>query len=82
MKKVIGTMLGFYVFVFWIGNLFAGFIFPGDEATVWYLNPIYLGMIVLSGIIVTCTVIIVDEIKALKKDILEKNTNSETNKDQ
>ena len=61
--------------------MFALMVFPG--AGIWFLlsnvlgggvaesflYPIYGGIILLAGLIVGCTVIILEEIKALKEEI-------------
>ncbi|WP_432629812.1 hypothetical protein [Brotaphodocola sp.] len=61
--------------------MFALIVFPG--AGIWsllsnvlgggvaesFLYPIYGGIILLAGLIVGCTVIILEEIKALKEEI-------------
>lgn len=71
MKKVIAAMAAMFVLM----------IFPG--AAIWcllsnvlgggasesFLYPIYGGIILLAGLIVGCTVLILEEIRALKEEI-------------
>ncbi len=63
MKAIIITMIICYIFVFFIGDLISHFIFPWGGVTASYIKPIYIGIIFLSGLIVGCTLYIVEEIK-------------------
>lgn len=65
---IIITMLLCYVFVFLLGVPIANIIFPGDGVEASYLKPIYLGIVILSGLIVGCTCYISERIKELKSD--------------
>jgi len=68
MKKIIGTMVGFYILVFWILPNFHNAFFNHLGSIEWtFLQPVYSGMIVLSGIIVACTLIILEELETFKK---------------
>ena len=40
-----------------------------------FVYPIYIGIILLSGIIVFCTELVLNEIKSLKDDLKDKNEN-------
>lgn len=43
-----------------------------------FLYPIYGGMILLAGLIVGCTVVVVEEVKSIKEEIKNlRNTDSE-----
>lgn len=66
MKYVIGTMAAFYVLLFWLGPLFQDVIFPGGGVAESYLKPLYLGIILLSGLVVGCTRLLYEEIQTLK----------------
>ncbi|MDV6377874.1 hypothetical protein ORD22_06310 [Sporosarcina sp. GW1-11] len=59
MKAVIGTMVGFIILSFVVLPLIFDYFF-GPEAGD--LFPIYSGMILLSGLIVICTKIVLEEI--------------------
>lgn len=63
MKMVIGTMIGFYFLSFWIFPFIYHFIFPWGGVSETHLHPIYMGLILLSGLIVACTKIILEDIK-------------------
>ncbi|MFD2638075.1 hypothetical protein [Piscibacillus salipiscarius] len=67
MKYILGTMLGFYLLIFWILPFFYRFL-PGDGAYASYFHPAYMGMILLAGLIVACTIILLEEIKSLKEE--------------
>jgi len=74
MKKVIGVMIFFFLAMSFGGGL-SGIIFStivGGGVSESYLYPIYGGIVLLAGLIVICTVVILDEIKQLK-DSLYKN---------
>jgi hypothetical protein len=61
-------MVGFYVLGFWLLPLFYQFIFPWGGVTETHLHPIYMGMILLSGLIVACTLIILEYQKESRQD--------------
>lgn len=63
MRAVIITMLVFYVIIRIIGQFTTGTIFSNGGVTSSYANPIYFGIICLSGLIVGCTLYIVEEIR-------------------
>lgn len=60
---IIGTMVGFYALGFWILPVFYQFIFPWGGVAETHLHPVYMGMILLSGLIVACTLIVLEYIK-------------------
>lgn len=57
-------MVGFYILNFWLFP--HHIIFPSGGVSESYLYPIYTGMVLLSGIIVACTKVVLEEIKELK----------------
>lgn len=71
MKKVVLAMVGMFVLTVFpcggIWSLLSHLIGGGVSET--YLYPIYGGIILLSGLVVGCTVIILEEIKSLKEEI-------------
>lgn len=66
MKSILTTMVLCYIFVFWLGMPLADFIFPWGGVTESHLKPIYLGIVFLSGLIMGCTVYIIEFIKELQ----------------
>jgi hypothetical protein len=66
MKLILGVMLGFYILTFWIFPFIYKFLFPWGGVSETHLHPIYMGMILLSGIIVACTKVILEAIKDKK----------------
>ena len=80
MKKVFGAMLGMFLLTVWPGTgiwqLFSHII--GGGVSKSYLYPIYGGMILLAGLIVACTVVVLEEIRSLKEETAKtKDTDSE-----
>lgn len=73
MRIVIGAMVGFYVVTFWIFPAINQFIFPWGGVSETHLHPIYMGMILLAGLIVMCTQIVLEEIKELKEEKASNN---------
>ncbi|HHY72085.1 MAG TPA: hypothetical protein GX497_02430 [Bacillus bacterium] len=69
MRWIIGTMVGFYILNFWISPIIQQFIFPWGGVPETHLHPIYMGLILLSGLIVACTKIILEEIKGKSNNI-------------
>ncbi|MFD1031549.1 hypothetical protein [Metaplanococcus flavidus] len=63
MKASIITIVLFYIIVFIIGVAIQDFIFPWGGVAESHLKPIYMGLIVLSGLIVGCTVYLADALK-------------------
>ncbi len=66
MRIVFGTMIGFYIVNFWILPHIYHILFPWGDVSESHLHPIYMGMILLSGLIVACTKVIIETIKATK----------------
>ena len=68
MKKVIGVIVFFFL-AMTLGSGLSVVIFRsivGGGVAESYLYPIYGGIVLLAGLIVSCTIIILDEIKKLK----------------
>lgn len=75
MKKALITMVVMFALIIWpfggIWQLLSGIL--GGVVQESFLYPIYGGIILLSGLIVVCTELILEEIKSLKADITHKN---------
>lgn len=71
MKKIIGTVIGYYLVFFILAAPIYSFLFPYGGVAETYLHPIYFGLIVLSAIIVICTCVILEEIKNLKQELMK-----------
>ena len=75
MKKALITMVVMFALIIWpfggIWQLLSGILGGGVQES--FLYPIYGGVILLSGLIVVCTELILEEIKSLKVDIKSKN---------
>ncbi len=73
--KAIIMMIVVFALVVWpfsgVWQLLSGIIGGGVQES--FIYPIYGGIILLSGIIVVCTELILEEIKSLKDDIKDKN---------
>ena len=75
MKKVLAAMaVMFLVMVFPLGGMWGMLLEPiiGGGVEQTFIYPIYIGMILLAGIVVGCTVVILEEIRSLKNDKEEK----------
>ena len=74
MKKAIIMMIVVFALVVWpfsgVWQLLSGIIGGGVRES--FIYPIYGGIILLSGIIVVCTELILEEIRSLKDDIKDK----------
>ena len=68
MKKVIIAMLVMFILIVPLGGIWGILLQPliGGGVEQTYLYPIYAGIILLAGLIVGCTVIILEEIRSLK----------------
>ena len=75
MKKALITMVVMFALTIWpfggIWQLLSGILGGGVQES--FLYPIYGGIILLSGLIVVCTELILEEIKSLKVDIKSQN---------
>ncbi len=75
MKKALITMVVMFALIIWpfggIWQLLSGILGGGVQES--FLYPIYGGIILLSGLIVVCTELILEEIKSLKADMTHKN---------
>ena len=47
LKLIFGTMVSFYVFIFWLSYPISDFIFPSGGVVESHLKPIYLEIIIL-----------------------------------
>ena len=74
-EKALITMVVMFAFTIWpfggIWQLLSGILGGGVQES--FLYPIYGGIILLSGLIVVCTELILEEIKSLKADIKGQN---------
>lgn len=66
MKLIIGTMLAFYILNFWL--IPHHLIYPWGGVYESYLYPIYTGMVLLAGLIVTCTKVVLERIKEINSE--------------
>ncbi|MBO5543250.1 MAG: hypothetical protein J5949_01325 [Oscillospiraceae bacterium] len=77
MKKTIITMIAVFALIVWpfggVWQLLSHIIGGGVQESFVY--PIYIGIILLSGIIVFCTELVLKDIKSLKDDLKDKNEN-------
>ena len=76
-KKAIITMIAIFALIVWpfggVWQLLSHMIGGGVQESFVY--PIYVGIILLSGIIVYCTELVLKEIKSLKDELKDKNEN-------
>ena len=71
MKKAIITMVVMFLLMVWpLGGLWGVILTPliGGSAEQSFLYPLYVGIILLAGIIVFCTDLIIQEIRKKEKD--------------
>ena len=77
MKKTIITMIAVFALIVWpfggVWQFLSRIIGGGVQES--FLYPIYGGIILLSGLIVFCTVRVLDEIKSLKEGPKDRNEN-------
>lgn len=71
MKKVLIAMAAMFLLVVFPGGSLWGLLanLVGGGVSETYLYPIYGGIILLAGLMVGCTVVVLDEIKSLKEEI-------------
>lgn len=84
MKKVVIVMVAMFLLMAWPGAGFWSSIFPkilGGGVAETYIYPIYGGVILLAGLIVGCTVFILEEINSLKDEMKKKNKDTNLNSD-
>lgn len=69
MKKVIIAMVVMFILIVPLGGVWGILLQPliGGSIEQTFLYPIYAGIILLAGLIVGCTVVILEEIRSLKK---------------
>lgn len=81
MKKVIATMAGMFIAVVLLGGFWGILLKPimgGGGVDLSFIYPIYIGLILLAGLIVGVGVVIYEEIKKLQEEI--KNISEKTEK--
>lgn len=61
-KAVLLVMIVFYVIMWWFSP-YSSFLFPGGGFTESFIKVIYWGIVLLSGLIVGCTVYLAELIK-------------------
>ena len=71
MKKVIIAMVAMFVLIIPMGGVWGILLKPliGGGVEQSFIYPIYAGLILLAGLVVGCTVVIIDEIRSLKDKI-------------
>lgn len=72
MKKVLIAMLAMFLLTVWPGAAIWASVFPhilGGGISESFLYPLYGGIILLAGIVVFCTELVLDELKALREEI-------------
>ena len=76
--KSITSMVLFYIFNLFIMGFIGNFIFTGDDFTIAYHLFTYTGLMTLCGIIVICTLKVIeklDEVKGMLNKVEEKKEN-------
>ena len=79
MKKVIAAMAAMFIAVVLLGGLWGILLKPimgGGGADLSFIYPIYIGLILLAGLIVGAAVVLYEEIKKLQEEI--KNISEKT----
>lgn len=75
MKKAIIAMIVVFALIVWpfggVWQLLSGIIGGGAQES--FIYPIYGGIILLSGLIVVCTELILEEIRSFKEDKKEQS---------
>lgn len=82
MKKVIATMAGMFIAVVLLGGFWGILLKPimgGGGVGLSFIYPIYIGLILLAGLIVGVAVVLYEEIKKLQEEI--KNISEKTAKE-
>lgn len=72
MKKVIAAMAAMFIAVVLLGGLWGILLKPimgGGGADLSFIYPIYIGLILLAGLIVGAAVVLYEEIKKLQEEI-------------
>ena len=78
MKKVIAAMAAMFIAVVLLGGLWGILLKPimGGGTDLSFIYPIYIGLILLAGLIVGAAVVLYEEIKKLQEEI--KNISEKT----
>lgn len=81
MKKVIAAMAGMFFAVVLLSGLWESLLKPiiGGGVEQSFIYPIYIGLILLAGLIVGVAVVIYEEIKELREEM--KNISEKTAKE-
>jgi len=69
MKKAIAAMVVMFILIIPLGGIWGILLQPliGGGSEQSFIYPIYAGIILLAGLIVGCTVAIIEEIRTFKK---------------
>ena len=70
MKKIVAAMAAMFILIVPFGGLWTVVFQPivgGGGVDLSPIYPIYAGIILLAGLIVGCTVVLLEEIRSLKK---------------
>ena len=70
MKKMLAAMAAMFILIVPFGGLWTVIFQPivgGGGVDLSPIYPIYAGIILLSGLIVGCTVVILEEVRSLRK---------------
>lgn len=74
MKKVLGAILAMFILIIPFGGLWTVIFQPivgGGGIDLSPIYPIYAGLILLTGVVVSSAVILYDELKALRKEVAD-----------
>lgn len=72
MKKILSGMIGMFLLIVWPGGSIWGALFSkmvGGGVSESFLFPIYGGLILLTGVVIGCGVVLLEEIRSLRKEI-------------
>lgn len=70
MKRILAAMAAMFLVMVPLGGIWGMLLNPiiGGGVEQTFIYPIYIGLILLAGIVVGCTVVILEEIRSLKND--------------
>lgn len=71
LKKAAGVMLGMFALMIWpFGGIWEAILKPliGGGPEQSFLYPLYIGVILLSGLVVGCTTLIITEIQSFRHE--------------
>ncbi len=72
MKKILSGMIGMFLLIVWPGGSIWGTLFSkmvGGGVSESFLFPLYGGLILLTGVVIGCGVVLLEEIRSLRKEI-------------